>query len=214
MRLRDAKTPPQKKSEEKLTEPEIESLACAANDDLTLRSLEQTSSSNEKITLDEKKTTSTSLMEGSNHNIIQVNNDPTTFQQLSSKEIELVVLTGPSSNPNDFPRDSHGRVFPTSVFTKEQQNGERTARDWLVWRLAAKGLFCFLCCIFRKEIYQCGKLPSIANPSSTGLSDNWRKLYERLKSHERSMGVNGRSCLLYTSPSPRDLSTSRMPSSA
>ena len=26
--------------------------------------------------------------------------------------------------------------------------------------------------------------------------------------------VNGRACLLYTSPSPRDLSTSRMPSSA
>ena len=29
-----------------------------------------------------------------------------------------------------------------------------------------------------------------------------------------SQGVNSKSCLLYTSPSPRDLSTSRMPSSA
>ena len=28
------------------------------------------------------------------------------------------------------------------------------------------------------------------------------------------LGVDGLSCLLYTSPSPRDLSTSRMPSSA
>ena len=31
---------------------------------------------------------------------------------------------------------------------------------------------------------------------------------------ERVGGLDGRSCLLYTSPSPRDLSTSRMPSSA
>ena len=29
-----------------------------------------------------------------------------------------------------------------------------------------------------------------------------------------SMEINGKPCLLYTSPSPRDLSTSRMPSSA
>ena len=29
-----------------------------------------------------------------------------------------------------------------------------------------------------------------------------------------TLGVVGESCLLYTSPSPRDLSTSRMPSSA
>ena len=33
--------------------------------------------------------------------------------------------------------------------------------------------------------------------------------------HEPSIGVVGnKGCLLYTSPSPRDLSTSRMPSSA
>ena len=30
----------------------------------------------------------------------------------------------------------------------------------------------------------------------------------------REWGVNPKTCLLYTSPSPRDLSTSRMPSSA
>ena len=30
----------------------------------------------------------------------------------------------------------------------------------------------------------------------------------------RSLGVSNNTCLLYTSPSPRDLSTSRMPSSA
>ena len=35
-----------------------------------------------------------------------------------------------------------------------------------------------------------------------------------LSTLERSPGIHYRDCLLYTSPSPRDLSTSRMPSSA
>ena len=38
----------------------------------------------------------------------------------------------------------------------------------------------------------------------------WRGVYDLLKSD----GFNVSVCLLYTSPSPRDLSTSRMPSSA
>ena len=36
----------------------------------------------------------------------------------------------------------------------------------------------------------------------------------RTAAHESSGAVRSRNCLLYTSPSPRDLSTSRMPSSA
>ena len=44
-----------------------------------------------------------------------------------------------------------------------------------------------------------------ANYMKTKLEKNFKILYS---------GENGRSCLLYTSPSPRDLSTSRMPSSA
>ena len=43
--------------------------------------------------------------------------------------------------------------------------------------------------------------------------DGWNAgelLYDDLKDFRRAVG----NCLLYTSPSPRDLSTSRMPSSA
>ena len=42
----------------------------------------------------------------------------------------------------------------------------------------------------------------------TSISDNSNKIAIVLERHEN------RFCLLYTSPSPRDLSTSRMPSSA
>ena len=44
------------------------------------------------------------------------------------------------------------------------------------------------------------------------------KYYSRLEERKISLGLlrqdGGGTCLLYTSPSPRDLSTSRMPSSA
>ena len=50
------------------------------------------------------------------------------------------------------------------------------------------------------------------------LRENLKVEVERLKSKYTSVGnlilVNDKGCLLYTSPSPRDLSTSRMPSSA
>ena len=36
----------------------------------------------------------------------------------------------------------------------------------------------------------------------------------KIKGHEEYTGIKTNICLLYTSPSPRDLSTSRMPSSA
>ena len=42
----------------------------------------------------------------------------------------------------------------------------------------------------------------------------WDLNKKRVQRLMREMGLLARNCLLYTSPSPRDLSTSRMPSSA
>ena len=42
----------------------------------------------------------------------------------------------------------------------------------------------------------------------------WQGFLEQIQEQERSNLIEAYSCLLYTSPSPRDLSTSRMPSSA
>ena len=41
-----------------------------------------------------------------------------------------------------------------------------------------------------------------------------KKVGKRIGEHSKRLGVHINFCLLYTSPSPRDLSTSRMPSSA
>ena len=45
-------------------------------------------------------------------------------------------------------------------------------------------------------------------------SDNSEKVLAFVKWFDHQTGKPVKSCLLYTSPSPRDLSTSRMPSSA
>ena len=54
---------------------------------------------------------------------------------------------------------------------------------------------------------------------STKWDDNsWQEEFLEMKTHKpevvRLLMEGPRGCLLYTSPSPRDLSTSRMPSSA
>ena len=44
--------------------------------------------------------------------------------------------------------------------------------------------------------------------------ESLKKIIEDMKNHEKEHSEFFENCLLYTSPSPRDLSTSRMPSSA
>ena len=91
---------------------------------------------------------------------------------------------GPPSNWNEFPRDSKGRTFAVSIFSKCMPNGKLTKRDWLVWSESSRGLFCFSCCLFKV------KPPSSASSAfshpEVGFRDNWKKLYEKVKSHEQS----------------------------
>ena len=55
-----------------------------------------------------------------------------------------------------------------------------------------------------------GKALKPVKPSQKGL----KKLPKKVRNKMGYMKNGGKVCLLYTSPSPRDLSTSRMPSSA
>ena len=83
-----------------------------------------------------------------------------------------------------------------------------------------------------KELYQEIILDHGKNPRNLGKFDNYNKdakgnnplcgdnvhVYLRLNENKKVEDIafegHGCACLLYTSPSPRDLSTSRMPSSA
>ena len=59
------------------------------------------------------------------------------------------------------------------------------------------------------------ELPSSTSPDSNSLLDRTiRELQASRDQLQRKSSVISTTCLLYTSPSPRDLSTSRMPSSA
>ena len=62
-----------------------------------------------------------------------------------------------------------------------------------------------------KLVIPLGRLNLITGPNGSGKSNLYRAL--RLLAETAQGGVVN-ACLLYTSPSPRDLSTSRMPSSA
>ncbi|XP_065681439.1 zinc finger MYM-type protein 5-like [Hydra vulgaris] len=93
---------------------------------------------------------------------------------------------GPSSNPSNFPRDQNERKFPTYIFLEEQRNREKIRRDWLVWSKAVALLFCFPCSLFG--------LPNLTRPGvqssllswNGGIHGNWRKLSDRVKSHQQS----------------------------
>jgi len=50
--------------------------------------------------------------------------------------------------------------------------------------------------------------------ADVGIKDGKVAKIGNLKAHQAKKVVDAGGCLLYTSPSPRDLSTSRMPSSA
>ena len=55
-------------------------------------------------------------------------------------------------------------------------------RDWLVWSQSAQGLFCFPSCLFEG----CEQQLSMLTRPDAGLKDNWRKLYDRIQSHQRN----------------------------
>ena len=63
------------------------------------------------------------------------------------------------------------------------------------------------------DLTQCSDVPHIARTLQAAL-DDWDHVAPRLDRVAEGMRTGSQPCLLYTSPSPRDLSTSRMPSSA
>nr|XP_012563486.1 unnamed protein product [Hydra vulgaris] len=113
-------------------------------------------------------------------------NDPALWKSISDTDQTSIILIGPSSNHSNFPRDQKERKFPTYIFLEEQRNGEKVKRDWLVWSKAVASLFCFPCFLFG--------LPNLTRPGvqssllswNGGILEKWRKLSDRVKSHQQS----------------------------
>ncbi|XP_065679785.1 zinc finger MYM-type protein 1-like [Hydra vulgaris] len=93
---------------------------------------------------------------------------------------------GPSLNPSNFPRDQKERKFPTYIFLEEQRNGEKVKRDWLVWSKAVVSLFCFPCSLFGSPNLTRPGVQSSLLSWNGGIHGNWRKLSDRVKSHQQS----------------------------
>ena len=93
---------------------------------------------------------------------------------------------GPSSSSSNFPRDQKERKFPTYIFIEEQQNGEKDRRDWLVCSKAVASLFCFPCSLFESPNLTGSGVQSSLLSWNGGIHGNWRKLSDRIKSHQQN----------------------------
>ena len=111
------------------------------------------------------------------------------------------------------------------MLTGQTQNANESFNN-LIWVFCPKNVFVVrpkVLCALRSAVCQFnsgsrsygGKLKLLGLPvSDTQASHMNQKDRERVRKAEKAAEVQVRDCLLYTSPSPRDLSTSRMPSSA
>ncbi|XP_047145384.1 zinc finger MYM-type protein 1 [Hydra vulgaris] len=117
---------------------------------------------------------------------IPISNDPAQWKSISDTDRTNIILMGPSSNPSNFPRDQKERKFPTYIFLEEQRNGEKVRRDWLVWSKAVASLFCFPCSLFGSPNLTRPGVQSSLLSWNGGIHGNWRKLSDRVKSHQQS----------------------------
>ncbi|XP_065682459.1 zinc finger MYM-type protein 5-like [Hydra vulgaris] len=114
-------------------------------------------------------------------------NDPALWaENMSRVERDAFVLQGPPEKPLSFPRDSNKNKVPESVFHKITRNGEKINRDWLVWSATSKIFLCFPCSLFGSN-QDCGA----GNHShllrwNGGINGNWRKLADKVKSHQNN----------------------------
>ena len=155
-----------------------------ASDEITATSIAPTSRSDvgnsANATVTDVHSTSTS-----SDSSVQISNDVGRWKSLSESERDSVTLTGPQPLPKNLPKDSKGRSFPMSIFSRKMPNGETVARDWLVWSETAQSLFCFCCCLFATKSPPSAR-SEFSHPQ-LGCNDNWRKLYEKTEAHEKNV---------------------------
>ena len=67
-------------------------------------------------------------------------------ENISQSELRAAIAIGPDSSNKtrysyeSYPKDEDGKTFPISILGKQQSNGERIERDWLMWN--SKAIHC------------------------------------------------------------------------
>ena len=97
------------------------------------------------------------------------------------------VQLGHLPQPEQFPKDFTGQIFPIFVLSCKKQNGEKLPREWLVFSPSLTSFFCLPCRLFSSNlIHSSTKIPKLARKSGYGVDSKWRKLYDKIPEHERS----------------------------
>nr|XP_047129695.1 zinc finger MYM-type protein 5-like [Hydra vulgaris] len=95
-------------------------------------------------------------------------------------------ILGLPQNPSAFPKYSNKKKVPESIFYETSLNGEKTCRDWLVWSVSKKSFICFPCSLFgSKQSFGIGHQSHLLRWND-GISCNWHKLSEKVKSHQNN----------------------------
>ncbi|XP_010431350.1 PREDICTED: zinc finger MYM-type protein 5-like [Camelina sativa] len=107
-------------------------------------------------------------------------NDPGNWRTIDNRVRDFLVEKGPITRlPVDFhfSRDSIGRCFSHSSYTREIRNGEKQDRQWLVYSQVKDKIFCFCCKLFTQD-------KTTTQLATTGYND-WRNVSRMLREHEK-----------------------------
>ncbi|XP_057563459.1 zinc finger MYM-type protein 5 [Hippopotamus amphibius kiboko] len=110
--------------------------------------------------------------------------DPGTWPRvLSIKQRDSLVENDPPQVRNfNFPKDSTGRKFSETYYTRILPNGEKTTRSWLLYSTSKDSVFCLYCKLFGEGKNQL--------KNENGCKD-WQHLSHILSKHEESeMHIN------------------------
>ncbi|XP_006894155.1 PREDICTED: zinc finger MYM-type protein 5 [Elephantulus edwardii] len=105
--------------------------------------------------------------------------DPGTWPRiLSIKQWDCLVENDPPQVRNfNFPKDSTGRKFSETYYTRILPNGEKTTRSWLLYSTSKDSVFCLYCRLFGEGKNQL--------KNEHGCKD-WQHLSHILSKHEES----------------------------
>lgn len=115
---------------------------------------------------------------------VRLSADPGTWPRiLNIKQRDSVIENNPPQVRNfNFPKDSTGRKFSETYYTRILPNGEKTTRSWLLYSTSKDSVFCLYCKLLGEGKNQL--------KNENGCKD-WQHLSHILSKHEESeMHIN------------------------